>query len=296
MHKTLFASLPLKDQVRLKNSAAIAQSLEDLWAGKIAASLESLTPRVIESFRETGRPPKIDFEQLFIEHFFDVTIKSMRYAMTEAEEQITPPKKGQKLALPAPKVPKTLFDLMKLYDAWRKGRYKPKRAVAQAKEIKRAYLDKVKSVWQEHSEDFRKGDVGSQDLVVQGVQDAAKTTSSRAQTIVRTETTNFYNEARKQVYDESPYITHYLFVAIRDAATSPWCTPLTTNGQRGRSGLVYAKSDPLCDKERPACHPNCRSEYLPLNRMNPAHLRFIQDLSIQRRQHSCYPLLKGWRS
>lgn len=294
MNQKLLSSLPLQDQVRLRNSAKIAQALEDYWTKRIANSLEALTPGVIQNLQDTGRPGPVDFEKLFIEHYFDVAIKSMQYALSDSEPKQTPPKKGQRLA--GVKLPSSLRDLMRAYDLWRKGRYKPKKAVAQAKEIKKAYLDKVQSVWERHSKDFRSGDVFTQELVVEKIQEAAKTTSSRAQTIVRTETTSLYNDARKKVYDESSDITHYLFVAIRDAATSRWCTPLTIEGKRGRSGLVYSKEDPLCEKEKPACHYNCRSEYLPLNRLNPAHLKFIQDLSIQRRQNTCFPLLKGWSS
>lgn len=168
--------------------------------------------------------------------------------------------------------------------------------MAEAKRIQKEYLKRVSSVWEEHSYVWRKGDVASQQFVIKAIKEEAAVTSRRAAGIVRTETTNYYNKARKEFYDQSPDITHYLFVAIRDAATSPWCSPLTKDGYRGRSGLVYSKKDPLCAKERPACHPFCRSEFLPLNRLNPAHLRFIQNESIQRRNHKCYPLLPNWRA
>jgi len=291
-----YKSLPASDQIRLKNSSKVADSLEIYWARKISGHLEDLTPIVLESLRHTGRVPQINLDDLFIEHFFDVSTKAMRYAMTEVEERGKVKKVVKAAKFPVARIPKSLEGLMKLYDLWRKGKYKPKRAVKQAKAIKDLYLKKVRSVWEEHSEDFRKGNVATQELVVQEIKEAANTTISRAKNIVRTESTSYYNQARKEFYDESEDITHYLFLAIRDAATSPWCTPLTIRGYRGRSGLVYAKTDPLCDKERPACHPGCRSEYLPLNRLNPAHLKYIQNLSIQRRENTCFPLLKGWRS
>lgn len=296
MDSITLAMLQPEDVVRLKNSAHIAQSMEDLWARRISKALHSFTPDVIKTLQETGKVPDIDLETLLVEHFFETSIKSIRYAMSETEsEQYLAPKEGRALArFPTAKIPKRMDELLKLYDLWRKGKYKPKRQIKQAKSIKKEYLERVRSVWEIYSQDFRKGVVGVQDLVVQKVKTIADTSASRAATIVRTETTNYYNKARKEYYDTSQDITHYLFVAIRDAATSPWCTPLTVNGKRGRSGLVYSKDDPLCDKERPACHPNCRSEYLPLNRLNPAHLRLIQNESIQRYNHTCYPLLKGW--
>lgn len=298
MDYVTFSALPRADQVRLRNSAKIAQRLEDLWTARIIAALHDFTPAMIAALEETGKPLDIDLDRIFAEHFFEVSIESMRYAMGEQETHTNlPARVGRTMAKPpAVRIPNSLRSLMELYDLWRRGKYKPKRAISQARDIKKEYLKKVSSVWEKYSEPFRKGEVGSQEVVRQQIQEAARTTSSRAKTIVRTETTNYYNKARKEFYDESVDITHYLFIAIRDATTSPWCTPHTTNGYRGRSGLVYSKDDPLCDKERPGCHWNCRSEYLPLNRLNPAHLKYIQNLSIQRREHNCYPLPKGWRA
>lgn len=298
MDKVTLSRLPQADQIRLKNSSRVAQAMEDTWARRVTEQIQSYIPEVIERLQNSAPLELPGLEDVFVEHFFQVSIKSTTYALTEAEEwQIVPRRTDRKLARPpAAKIPKSLSKLMELYDLWRRKRYVPKRAAKQAKEIKKAYLEKVRSVWEKHSRDFREGRTGSQELLRREIQEAADTTSRRAAGIVRTETTNYYNQARKQVYDQSPDITHYLLVAIRDSGTSPWCTPQTINGYRGRSGLVYAKSDPLCTKERPACHPFCRSEFLPLNRLNPAHLKFIQDERIQRRNHQCYPLLKGWRS
>jgi SPP1 gp7 family putative phage head morphogenesis protein len=288
-------SLPSEDIIRLRNSAKIADSLENKWNGRLERALNDVTRSYIKNLDKTGKVIEPSLIDVFCEHFFDVSIRAMRHAMGETEEHSSLPK-STGLALPKIRIPTSLKDLMRLYDLYRKGKFKPKRSVKQAREIQKQYLKKVSSVWERHSEDFRAGDVATQEMVVRKIREAAQTTTSRAKNIVRTETTNYYNKARKEFYDESDDITHYLFVAIRDAATSPWCSPLTTHGMRGRSGLVYAKSDPLCNKERPACHPGCRSEFLPLNRLNPAHLRFIQNLSIQRRENTCFPLLKGWKA
>lgn len=285
-HVTL-ALLPKQDQVRLKNSAKIAQALEDHWQKKIAGFLSSYTDSVLPALSEGKKITGPEIEELLVEHLFEVSFAAMRFAAYGEVALSGPPKI---------KIPKSLADLMRLYDLWKQKRYRPKRQQVEAKRIKTEYLKKVKSVWERHSEDFRTGGPMTQAEIAEKIKDEAKTVTSRAKTIVRTETTNYYNAARKTFYDQSPDITHYLFVAIRDAATSPWCTPKTINGYRGRSGLVYRKDDPLCDKERPACHPGCRSEFLPLSPLNPAHVRFIQDQSIYRRNHTCFPLLKGWRA
>lgn len=298
MDFTTLRALPRADQIRLKNSAKIAQRLEDEWATKIGRALQDFTPQVVAHLERTGKAIAPNLEELFIEHFFDVSIRAIRHAEGESEYHTNLPRKAGRTLARVPKIniPESLQQLMKLQDLWRKKKYKPKRAVVEAKNIQKQYLKKVSSVWEEHSHVFRSGEVASQEYVVKQIQEEADTTASRAKTIVRTETTSYYNKARKSFYDESEDITHYLFIAIRDAGTSPWCTPMTINGKRGRSGLVYAKSDPLCSKECPACHPGCRSEMLPLHNLNPAHLRFIQDFKIQRRNVICFPLLRGWKA
>lgn len=284
--------LATADIVRLKNSSKVAQGLEDRWQRKVAQYLEQVTQRAVIALEQTGHFQGPDLESLFIEHYFDVSIAAMRFAESERELET---KVSHRLAS-LPRKPGSLEDLMRLYDLWRRKKYTPKEQVLQANRVKKDYLKKVSSVWEKHSESFRKGDAFTQQDVIAEVQKEAGTVTSRAQTIVRTETTNYYNTARKALYDQDEDVTHYLLVAVRDAGTSPWCTPLTINGFRGRSGLVYAKADPLCAEECPACHPGCRSEFLPLNRLNPAHLRYIQDEKLQRRNHKCFPLLKGWRS
>lgn len=240
-----------------------------------------------------GRKPEISLEEILVEHSFWVAFEGFDIA----EEDTEIDRKYRKLARkPKVKIPSGLSELRKLYDLWKKGRYTPKRPKAIAKEIEKKYLKKVKSVWEKYSEPFRTGDEYTQELVVKKITEVANTTVSRAKTVVRTETTNYYNEARKKYYDESPDVTHYLFMAVRDKKTTPWCTPNTTDGMRGRHGLVYAKDDPLLNKERPACHWNCRSEILPLSPDNPSHQKLIADASIQRRNVVCFPLPKGWNS
>lgn len=231
-------------------------------------------------------------KDLFIEHYFDVAQAAVKSAQNEDAIE-----RRYRLAKP-PKVfvPNTLAEIRKRYDDWRQGRSKPKRASVLGEQVKKEYLKKVHQVWRKYSESFRVGDVANQQEAKDQIKKAAQVAKSRAQTIVRTETTNYYNEAREQYYNDSPEVTHYLFMAIRDHRTSQWCKNGFTAGKRGRHGLVYAKGDPLLDKERPACHPNCRSEILPLTKDNASHLRLINNESIQRRNVECYPLLPGWKS
>lgn len=272
------------DISRLKNSAKIAQKLENEWDRKIAKAIKSSAALDADRISAGGEIVPPDFDALFVEHYFAVKIAALELAVSERELSQKHLASG----------PRSLREIMRLYDAWRRGVYKPKGPLKRAKEIKKKYVDAVQRTWKKYSEDFRHGGAETQTEIVEKVQEAAETTTARAQTIVRTETTRYYNDARRAYYDQGDEVTHYLFVAVRDKATTPWCTSQKVNGKRGRSGLVYAKSDPLLDKETPPVHWNCRSELLPLNRFNPVHRKLIADPNAQRRNHVCAELPPGW--
>lgn len=276
-------NLSPSDIARLKNSAKQAQKIEDKWTSIVSKAISKSASEAVDQLKEYRPLPVPDFETLFIEHYFDVQIAAFR--ITDSEREL-----DKRLAM----APRTLADIMSLYDRWRKGNWKPKSILRTALEMKNRYIKAVQDEWKKYSEGFRTGSEETQDDIRDKVKAAAKTTVSRAQTIVRTETTRYYNKVRRTYYDRSSDITHYLFLAVRDKATTRWCTSTTIAGKRGRSGLVYAKDDPLLKSETPPCHWNCRSEILPLTPFNPSHRRMIDDESIQRRNHKCYPLPPGW--
>lgn len=194
-----------------------------------------------------------------------------------------------------PKMPRSIADVRKAYDLWRRTGRMPKSLADRAEKIQDLYLKKVHQVWRRYSEDYRNGGDVVKAEIEQKVRKAAEVATSRAKNIVRTETTNHYNEARTEIYDQSDGIWGYLFLAIRDQATTKWCTDRVRGGKRGRHGLVYKKGDPLTTKERPSCHWNCRSEFAPLTIFNPRHKKLINDESKHRRSHTCHPLPEGWR-
>lgn len=290
----IIASLPDSDQRRLANSSAKASRLESQYRKRIKAYIDSLAVQSANDLIAYGEiRSKIDFVSLFVEHAFETTAEAMR----SAEKDIAyPTNKEKRLGLPKGKVPRSLKDLMALWDAYRQGKYVPKRQKTLGDRIKKAYIKRVQDLWQKHSEDFREGKTYDQDAARRAVLKATDSTVARANIIVDTETTRYYNAARRNVYDLSDNVTHYLFLAVRDAATTKWCTAKTVGGLRGRSGLVYAKGDPLLEKETPPCHYRCRSELLPLSMLNPVHRKLIMDKSIQRRFVRCAPLLPNWNS
>lgn len=291
MTQGIFARLDKVDQWRLKNSAEKAQKLENKWDAMVREYIRSYAIDFFAAKIHDEPLPKFDLETFLTEHMFDVMFES--YGVVSREDMKVA--SLRRLARPPkPVIPKSVADLRKLYDQWRKGQYSPKRPKKIAIKIQKEYLKRINSVWEKHSEDFRTGKSFDQDYVLEKIKKQADIVTSRAQTTVRTETTNYYNDARKEFYDQSPDVVAYLFMAVRDSATTPWCTPKTEGGKRGRHGLVYRKDDPLTDKEKPACHWNCRSEFLPLTMQIPSQRRLIEDESIQRRNVTCHPLPPGW--
>ncbi len=269
--------------------AKTQDSLENKWIGRVGSVHKKIRKSLIEGLRNTGKI-SIDIDlitELLFESFME-TVETAKESVEQEEKVI------EKLTA-APKIPKSFRDLRKLYDQYQKTGHVPKRVSDLAEKIKKQYLKKTQSVWRKYSAEFREGDVANQNRVIDQIKKAADTVPARAKNIVRTETTNYYNDARIEIYDQSDAIWGYLFLAIRDQGTTKWCTDKVINGKRGRHGLVYRKGDPLTTKERPSCHWNCRSEMVPLSIHNPRHRKLIEDVSMHRRSHSCHPLPEGWR-
>lgn len=259
------------------------QRLERRWVVAAKADIDKTTRRVLANARQTGRIKEslVDFEPLMMKHAFE-TMK-LGFESTERRQPI----RNTYLASPPPgTIPKSLRALRAWYFEYRKTGKAGARQKVLAARLKAAYLEKLSEVWRELSDDFLQGNTFDQEEVIAAIARRANVTKARAKTIVETETTKYFNAARRAVYDASPEVSHYLYVAIRDHVTTKWC--------KTRQGLVYAKGDPLLDKETPPVHWNCRSELLPLTPHNPAHLVLIQDRARSRRHNSPEPLPVGW--
>lgn len=284
-----FTLVGSKHTLALIKMARKQERIELEWVKETKKVNEQITKRILESLVERGQaafPVKI-LERLILSHYFRVVGSAADSAESETEAI------DKRLAKPP--IPKSLKEIKAIFDRYRKTGQMPKGLKDMAQKIKEQYLKKTQSIWRQYSEDFRAGNEATQADVLRRVKKAADTVGSRAQTIVRTEGTNYYNSTRKEIYDQSDAITHYLFLAIRDQATTRWCSDKVTQGKRGRHGLVYPKDDPLTAKETPACHWNCRSEMVPLTPFNPRHKKLIEDYSKHRRQNNCHPLPEGWR-
>ncbi len=268
--------------------AVKADALENRWMTESRKFHQQIMGKIEKDIR-AGRRPSFEieaFEQFVLSHYMETWGVARDSVETEMQE-IVPEKR---LA----KKPTSLKTIKELYDRYRTTGYLPKALKKRAVDIQKNYLKKVQAAWGKYSEDFRTGDEYTQEAVLRKVQKSADVARSRAQTIVRTSTTNYYNETRREIYDQSDAIWGYLFLAIRDQGTTKWCSDKVTQGKRGRHGLVYKKGEPLTIKERPACHWNCRSEFVPLTSYNPRHLILIENKRLHRVNVTCHPLPHGW--
>jgi SPP1 gp7 family putative phage head morphogenesis protein len=256
--------------------------LEKQWVSHMRALIATMTIRILDNAQQTGRLKLdgVDFGPILMEHSYAIMragIESTEHVQVRHEQLAAPP---------AGKVPRSLKKLREWWDHYRKTNKIPPRQRKLADDLRKAYVDKLQEVWRKKAEAFLTGGVANQREVVAAIQRGADVTYSRAKMIVETETTHYFNKARRQIFDASPDVTHYLFVAIRDHATTKWCST--------RQGLVYAKDDPILDVETPPVHFNCRSELLPLTPHNANHLRLIQDPTRARRNNTPEPLPEGW--
>lgn len=271
-------------------------SLESRWKMLVARLHEQVLMK-IEADIKAGRDPELPakiFEEFVLSHFMEcwgVAADSVR-AETAVIISSEPETQLSKRTTP----PGGMKRIRELFDRYRKEGKLPKAMKEKAKDIQKNYLKKIGEVWKKHSAEFREGNEYTQESVLRKVQKSADVGAARAQTIVRTSTTNYYNQTRREMYDSMDVVWGYLFLAIRDQGTTKWCTDKVTQGKRGRHGLVYKKGEPLTINERPACHWNCRSEFTPLSVYNPRHLKLIENKKLWRENNNCHPLPPGWRA
>jgi len=276
-----------RDLRAIVRCAKAQDRLESIWVNKMRSFIKRHAQEIIDRAIKVGSLDAawIDFEPIIVEHSF----AAMREAL-KSTRRLKPVPKTRKARLaegpPPAEIPSDLKELRRVYDLWRKKKVIPIRQRILANRIKREFFRRLQGVWLTYSTAFRTGEVGVQKEAITQVMKQADVVFSRAKMIVETETTYYYNRTRREVYDKSDDVTHYLFVAIRDHATTKWC--------KSRHGLVYAKNLEILKRETPPIHWNCRSELLPLTPQNPRHRRLIKSQTRRRNNNNAEPLPKEW--
>ncbi len=276
-----------RDQARLRAGAKAAQQVERRFTLRISDTFRELEEQTIQALLRGEPPPAdFDFETLLLENSFAAMLAAFE-TQPRVPSRFATPTTGKG---PGFKIPSNPRELRIWWDKVRKGKA-PRRIQSLATRIKAAYLQKVQELWVEHGEAFRRGDEWTQAKVRTEVKRAVAVGKQRGNMIVATETTCYYNQARRSYYDQQPTVTHYLYVAVRDKRTTKWCKPRV-----GRDGIVYTKDSEFLKRETPPTHYNCRSELLPLSPFNPNHKKLIEDKSRRRENRSPAPLLPGWNT
>jgi SPP1 gp7 family putative phage head morphogenesis protein len=277
----ILARLDPADRVRLAAGAKKAQRIESSFQRKLTREFKAHEEALARALLDGKPPPELpaDLVLLLLQNAHDAMAAGFEPAPK------SPPASAKLGALPPMKIPSNPGQLRIWWDKVRKKKAPP-RIQKLAEEIKAAYIAKVQEIWTKAGEAFREGKVWTQDDARAEMKAATRVGAKRGNMIVATETTRYFNQARKAFYDEVPSVTHYLFIATRDKATTPWCN--------SRRGLIFEKGSELLRRNTPPCHYNCRSEIVPLNRFNPRHKAMIADSSIAAKNNKMVPLLPGW--
>lgn len=318
--RSLLTMLGPSDVRRIEDNARAAEVIEQRWVARFNALFDKLAEDLLDTIAEHGEPrwPTDLAEQiggLLLEHELATTMAAS--ATITPAEYVRAAKGSAKPQPEQPAWPTDLARIRQLWDQWRRTGRLPGRTAEQARAVKTLYIRRVQQAWQREGVDFINGDrvdgygakgtdvnetgkrgratvwnpsAFNRDAARVAIQKAFAVPRARAKTIVETETTRYYNTTRVNTYNQIDSVVAYLFVAVRDAATTKWCC----YGKGGRHGVVFFKGSALLSRNCPPCHYNCRSELLPLSRLNPAHRKLLENTTLWAQNRKLTPLLPEW--
>jgi len=110
-------------------------------------------------------------------------------------------------------------------------------------------------------------------------------TTNEATRIFRTETTNYFNTARAEYFQEFTDMDFMQIFAVTDGRISKIC--------EDRHEWVFEMSKAQQRSKKPAFHPHCRTIQRPLTTRLESHRRLI-DKGLAKNPSSFTPLPKGW--
>lgn len=306
--------LGAQDVRRIEDNARVAEAIEQRWKAKVDELFAELLDDVLDTIEEHG---EVRWHQDLLERIGALLLEHELQTTVAAANTITPAEYVRAAKGDEKKWPTDLTRIRQLWDTWRRTGKLPGRTAQQAAAIKTLYIRRVQQAWQKHGRDFISGarvaghqaehvepvnDVSDKGKAIvwnngafdragarQLIEQAFGVAKARAKTIVETETTRYYNTTRVNTYNAIDSVVGYLFVIVRDAATTKWC--------RSRAGVIFFKGTTGANglpHNTPPCHYNCRSELLPLSRLNPAHRRLLENKSLWAENRRLVPLLPEW--
>lgn len=305
--------LAAEDVRRIEDNARIAEALERRWLDRADRLFGEINRRVLDALEQSGELPS---SWAWLEQELGAFLLEHELVTTETAARTITPAEYARLQRPMT-WPTKMDRIRELWDRWRRTGSLPGRTKKQAAAVKVLYIRRVQAMWQNYGRQFIQGrprivdkdgrdinrvnrdrtdkrgnvwnpDAFDRDGAARAIELEAKVSRARARTIVETETTRYYNDTRKTFYSAVESVIGFLFVAVRDHATTKWC--------RSRNGVVFIKGTDLLHKNTPPCHYNCRSELLPLSRLNPAHRKLLEDASRRAENNNLAPLLPHWNA
>lgn len=300
--------LGARDTYRIQVSAGVADAMERKWKRRFDKVFETIINGTLNLFEWNGPDYNIkgnsdwifsEIAEALLEHELDVTTYAARTATLPEYVAI----EGVTMAAQrAPAWPSDTVRIRTLWDRWRRTGKLPGRTAAQAAAVKALYIRRVQTLMQQRASEFIAGKpkaIGYNDKgtiwnpeafdragAKRAIEDEARVSRARASTIIETETTRYYNTTRVNTYNAIDTVVGYYFICVRDHATTEWCL--------SRRHAVLMKTSPLLKRNTPPCHYNCRSELLPLSRLNPAHMKLLNDMSLRAENRVFVPLPPGW--
>lgn len=293
----LRTKLSAREVTQIERNARIADEVESHWKTKLGFVFAMLIDHILDSVViEDGEatyaiPDDLEHQLavFFLEHELSTVIA--------AEGTIAQPDYIRAAKKPkTPRWPSNAARIRDMWDSFRRTGKVPGIAAVHARKIKKIFIKKVQKIFRENADDFIKGDskpgyqnnpnAWNREEAKRAMERELKVAKARADMIVETETTRYYNDTRVDIYSNVNSVVGFLFVCIRDARTTPWCI--------SRGGAVFTAGSPLLKKNTPPCHWNCRSELLPLSRLNPAHQKLLNDPRLRAENRAFVPLPEGW--
>ena len=261
------------------------QRLVDYGVAIILKAQESGINQVVENFSVTGRykDPNLDkVDALFLD-FYERIVTSSIFTAQETARQQMPKKLSKHEDMGLPKGVRKAREVIKDKRFWRRLK---KRADRASKRYKQRYLKELRKKFAQIIPAFQRGDLTIKEIK-DNLQANMRFTKSRAETVFRTEVTNYYANAQVAYFEEEEAIIGFIFDAVRDSGSTSIC--------RQRHGLIYRPNTKLLTKNTPSLHYNCRSHLIPL--ANTAQNRkMLLDPSRDPTKKKVPPLPKGWRN
>jgi SPP1 gp7 family putative phage head morphogenesis protein len=276
--------LPKKQTSQVKHKLNIRDKIVGSFVNQVEQYLHSVTDKIIDHYLKTGQISIPQMNDLYVitDNYYRDVISS---AYNLAKKQKLKGNEKTKLSFIKDRLPKSLKDLENVFRDKRKFPRIMKRSKRVTDDLRKSYLDKLAKKFKIISPALKSGEISPKEAKKQ-MMDTWKTTKARVETIFRTETTNYFEDAQVSFYSDEDDVIGFLFDSVRDNSRTSIC--------KSRHGLVYRPGTKLLSDNTPGCHWNCRSHLIALAN-TPENRKMLEDPNRDPSKVAVVPLPKGWK-